>query len=353
MNEQLKEFLSETNGEMKIIALNSGKEFGESICRHMEQIYRKVGLYRKISLLDIDEVRFSNGEVKVVINESIRGGDVYIVQLFDQPSNPQNKSTYHNSINDNIFTMATAIQAVYYSDVTRITAVIPQFPYSRQDKRKGREPISAKMIGNFFETCGANRVITLDIHSDNIEGFFNKLMMENLRMGRILIDYIKKNFDLNNLMVVAPDVGSASRNVYFAQNLQCDLAIIHKTRDYSKLSTIATMSLVGEVKDKDVLIFDDMIATGGTIINACRLLKEKGAKKIAIAVALPYFSLGIDDFQKAYEQKFFDQVIGTNAVSWGVELKGLKWYRELDVSELFAQVIFNLNHNDSVSQLLV
>lgn len=357
MNVKIQEFLSQSTGQLKIIALKSGLRFGENICQHLQQIYQSNGIYREIKLVEIEEVRFSNGEIKVVINESIRGGDVYIVQLFDDPSNLSENANDHtphirSSINDNILAMTTAIQSVFYSDVMRITAVIPQFPYSRQDKRKGREPITAKLVGNFFESAGANRVITLDIHSENIEGFFNRLTMENLRMGRILIEHIQKNYDLSNLKIVAPDIGSAPRNVFFAQNLKCDLAIIHKTRDYSQLSAISTMSLVGDVDGNDVLICDDMIATGGTIINACKLLKEKGARNITIAIALPYFSLGVEDFEKAYQQGLFTKVIGTNAVSWGLELKAREWYHELDVSGLFAQVIFNLNHYDSVSKLL-
>jgi ribose-phosphate pyrophosphokinase len=347
--------LIEKNGELKIITLDSGKEFGNSICHHMNSIYKNKKIKKVTKLIKIDEIHFSNGEIKVVIKESIRGGDVYIVQLFDQPlkniTNDYHSKNF-NSINDNIFAIATAIQATYYSDVNRITAVIPQFPYARQDKRKEREPITAKLIGNFLESCGTNRVITLDIHSENIQGFFDKMMMENLHMGRILINYIKTNTSLDNLMVVAPDIGSAQRNVFFAQKLKCKLAIIHKTRDYSKISNISTMTLVGNVSGKDILICDDMIATGGTIIGACKLLKKNGARNIIIAVALPFFSLGVEKFQKAYDEKLFTKVIGTNAVAWSTILKDKPWYHELDVSQLFAQVIYNLNQNQSVSQLL-
>lgn len=348
---------------LKIIALDAGREFGESICSHLTKITNNYGIDKTIELVKIEEVRFSNGEIKVVINESIRGSDLYIVQLFDQRSpayidkqagvnRNHNTNNFKNSINDNIIAMTTVINAAYHSDASRITAVIPQFPYARQDKRKGREPITAKLIGYFLEASGANRAITLDIHSETIQGFFNQLMLENLHMGRILIDYVKKNYTLENLMVVAPDIGSAQRNVFFAQNLKTELAIIHKTRDYSKPSTIATMDLVGNVVGKNILICDDMIDTGGTIISACKLLKKNGARDITIAAALPYLSRGIENFQNAYEQNLFNKLIGTNAVSWGLELKSQPWYHELDVSELFAQVIFNLNQGNSVSELM-
>ncbi len=334
--------------ELKIISLASGEKFNKTLCHHLLKIRKKQPSDKKAFLTKFEEVYFANREMKVVINESVRDKDLYIVQLFDDNHSNHSK----NSINDNIMALACAVNAAFYSEAYRITAVIPQYPYARQDKKKGREPITAKLVGNLLELSGCNRIITLDIHSESIEGFFSKLVVENLHMGRVLIKYIENNLDLTDLMVISPDVGSAKRGLFFAKKLKVELAIINKVRDYSKSSTIAKMELVGNVKNKNVLICDDMIATGGTVISALELLQEKGAKDVYIAVAFPYFSNGFRQFELAYEKKLFKKIIGTNAVNLPEEIRTCPWYDELDVSHLFAQVIHNLNCGESVSKLL-
>ncbi len=331
--------------DLKIIPLKSSKEFTDKLYHHLEKIKEQDKDEKEIGITEIEEVDFANHEKKVIVKESVRGKDVYIIQLFDDPNSP-------DSINDNIMALACAINAVFYSEAYRITAVIPQYPYARQDKKSGREPISAKLVGNLLESAGCHRVITLDIHSEAIEGFFNKLVVENLHMGRILIDYINKNIDCSNLMVIAPDVGSAKRGLFFAKNLKLRLAIIDKLRDYSQASKISKMELVGDVNNKDVLICDDMIATGGTMISALKLLKDKGAKDIYIAAALPYFSKGFAKFEAAYKEGLFKKIIGTNAVTFPKNINPFPWYITLDVSTLFAEVIYNLNSGESVSKLL-
>ena len=159
---------------------------------------------------------------------------------------------------------------------------------------------------------------------------------------------------MDNLIVVAPDIGSSKRGHFFSKQLNLDLAIIDKIRSYSATSVISSMRLVGDVKGKNVFINDDMIATGGTLINACELLKEKGAKDIHISVSLPFFSNdGAEKFDVAFKKGLFTQVIGTDAVFWNGTLeKKYPWYTELGISSLFAEVIFSLNQNKSVSKLL-
>ncbi|MFC1504298.1 ribose-phosphate diphosphokinase, partial [Spirochaetota bacterium] len=295
-----------------------------------------------------EEVTFANGEIKSVINDSVRGKDVYVVQLIDDPHS-------NKSVNDNIMSLLTAINAAYNSDAARITAVIPQFPYSRQERKKGREAISAKIVCNAIEGAGANRVITLDIHSEAIEGFFNKAKLENLHAGRAVISYVMDNIQIKDLMVVAPDVGSAGRGKYFAHRMGVDLAIIDKTRDYVQSSEISGMRLVGSVKDKDVFIPDDMIATGGTLLSALKLIKENGARDIHIAVSLPFFNGdAVDKFDKAYKEGLFKCVFGTDAVFWGDKFqKEHPWYKEITIAELFGNVIYSLNQRRSVSSLML
>lgn len=336
------------NGRMVLLALNSGIGFANRVCHEINRIIRHDGDPLNFSITPSTEVTFANGEKKVVIEESVRGKDVYIVQLMDDPHSDM-------SVNDNIFALASAINAAYYSDAARITAVIPQFPYSRQDKKKGREPITAKIFGNLLEVSGVNKIITLDIHSEAIEGFFNRVHMENLHAGRLLIRYVQTRIESKNLMVVAPDVGSAKRGLFFAKALGKELAIIEKSRDYSKQSAIEDMTLVGNVRNKDVFINDDMIATGGTLLNACRLLKSKGAGDIYISVSLPYFSKDSHAlFDAAFKEGLFKRLIGTDGVFWGKEFseKYSAWYEELSMAPLFAKVISNMNLGKSVSRLL-
>lgn len=331
---------------LKILACDSGRLFASSMMDHLIQLG---GDESKKYFCQSQEITFANGEIKTVIDESIRGSDVYVVQLLDDPLKD------NTSINDNLIALASAINAAYQSDAHRVTAVIPQFPYSRQDKKKGREPITAKIAGRLLEIAGAKHAITLDIHSEAIEGFFERLKLQNLHMGRILIEHVKKSIPTKRLMVVAPDVNSAKRGLFFSKNLSLELAIVDKVRDYSKTSSVSSMRLVGSVEGKDVLICDDMLATGGTVLSACKLLKDQGAKDIFIAVAFPFFSGdAAKNFDGAYEKGWFKKVIGTNAVFWDGNLaKEFGWYEELDVTNLFAQVVYNLHLGESVSTLLV
>jgi len=295
------------------------------------------------------EVTFPNGEVKVVINENIRGDDLYVVQCIDDPLSEK-------TVNDNLLAVLTAIHAGYQSDADHITVVLPQFPYSRQERRKTREAISAKLVANMLESAGAQRVITLDIHSEAIQGFFNTAKLEDLHASGVIIDYLQNilKLDPTRLVVTGPDVGSAERARHYSKVLGSHLAIVDKARDYSRISTIESMRLVGRVKGMEVLIVDDMIATGGTLINAARLLKDKGAEKIYVATSLPFFTGNCKEkIDKAYSDNLIDLVIGTDAVFHGKEfVESTPWYREVSIAPLFAHVIYNINKKRSVSDLL-
>ena len=335
------------NGEMGFFALKSGEKFARRIIQEIGRILNGHPKSRPLTLSAGEEIIFANKEVKYIINESIRGKDIYIIQLMDDPYSA-------HSVNDNLVSLCAAINAARYSDARRITAVIPQFPYARQDKIRGREPLTAKVICNLMEASGVDKIITLDIHSEPIEGYFNHAKMENLHAGRILLKYIRKNINLDNLIVVAPDVGSSMRGRFFSKQLRLEFAIIDKARNYSMPSDVSSMRLVGNVRDRNVFINDDMIATGGTILNACKLLKAEGAKAIYISVSLPYFSnQAYKEFDKAHREGYFKQVIGTDAVFWGDDFrKNYPWYIEMSMAPLFAEVIFSLNQNRSVSRLL-
>lgn len=335
-------------GRLCLMSCDSGDEFSDRIARELDKIYAEAKIGAPFLRPKSREVVFANGEVKTIICNNIRGQDIYIVQCIDDPLQPK------RSVNDNLMAVCTAINAAYHSDAGSITAVLPQFPYSRQERKKARESITAQQVARFLEASGAQRVITIDIHSEAIEGFFWRGHLENLHASNTISDFFMANFDHRDLVVVAPDMGSADRARTYAKILDADLAIVDKERNYDEISTIKGMTLVGNVKDRIVFMGDDLLATGGTLLKATQLLKENGADKIFLACTLPFFSGGaIDQFDEAFEQGLFDGFIGTDAVFWGDKFsRNHPWYQEVSVAPLFAHVIHNINQKDSVSELL-
>jgi ribose-phosphate pyrophosphokinase len=339
----------EDRGALCIMACNSGKGFASRVIKALNKISRKENKKSKYRLWNTEETVFPNGEIKVVINDYIRGNDVYIIQCVDDPLSDQ-------SVNDNLMALTTAIHAAYQSDPDHITAVIPQYPYSRQERRKTREAISAKLVANLLEIAGAQRVITLDIHSEAIQGFFNYTKLEDLHASGEIVRFLKNKLKLSksNLIVAAPDVGSADRARHYSQIFKTNLAIVDKERNYRNPGKVLSMRLVGNVQGKDVLLVDDMIATGGTLLKAAELLKERGAKDIYVAVSLPFFNgNAVEQISQAYQDGIIKFVIGTDAVYWGEAfVRNYPWYKEVSIAPLFAKVIYNINKKRSVSSLL-
>lgn len=347
MSERFLQKHSGERGALSIAACDSGIEFAERIITQLNKLIKRKGNGDQIRRTRTNEITFANGEIKSEIKENIRGDDHYIVQCFDDPASDK-------SINDNFMALLTSINAAYQSDADSITAVIPQFAYSRQERKKGREGITAKQVAQFIEASGANRVITLDVHSEAIVGFFNKARMEDLHASKTLIDHFTKNYSTEELVIAAADVGGAEKARFFSKVLGTDLAIVDKARDYSKASTIESMRLVGNVQGKNVLIPDDMISTGGTIVNAAKLLKDKGAKDIYMTCSLPFFNgIAVDILTQAHEDGVVKRIIGTDAVFHGTNfLKKYTWFDEVSIAPLFAKVIHHINTKRSVSELL-
>lgn len=347
MSKKLLQKRTGERGALSISACNSGINFAERIINHLNKLVKNKGEEVQIRRTLSKEITFANGEIKTEIKENIRGDDHYIVQCFDDPSSDK-------SINDNLLALFTAINAAYQSDADSITAVIPQYAYSRQERKKSREGITAKQIARFIEVSGANRVITLDVHAEAIMGFFNEAKMEDLHASKTLIKHFTKYYSTDDLVIAAADIGGAEKARFFSKALGKDLAVVDKARDYSKTSTIESMRLVGNVKDKNVLIPDDMISTGGTMVNAAKLLKDKGAREIYITCSLPFFNGNAKDIlTQAYKEGVISRIIGTDAVFHGSEfLEKYKWFDEVSIAPLFAKVIYHINTKQSVSELL-
>lgn len=308
---------------------------------------------------------FANGEFKTELLESIRGKDVYIFQDIENHeelslNDGTNKAVL--SVNDHVMSMLVTIDAVRQAGAAAITLVIPAYPYSRQHKKKGREGLTASMLGHIYEWLGVTRIITLDIHSREIVNAFSSINLENLHASYQIIRELSKIVDLTgeteDLVVVSPDTGAIDRNKFYAVGLKLPLAMIYKERDYSvvtqnaKNTNIKSIKLLGDVHGKAAFLADDMLGTGGTLLKAMAFLKEQGATKVIAAISLPFFTgNAIDLFDEAYKQGLFYRIIGTNAV-YHEALCKREWYINTSVSGLFANVIMRVHYNQSLSSLL-
>lgn len=314
--------------------------------------------------INVKYTRFANGEVKAEIIDPVRGLNVYIVydvsNMFpirvaglDEPK--------PFSVNDHLMFLFTTIDAVKLAGAESITLVLPTYPYARQHKKAGREALTASLFARFCEELNVSRIITLDIHSREIENAFSTCHLENLHGSYQTLIALRKLIDFSDpdLVVVSPDTGAVNRNKFYAQALHRPLAMLYKERDYSvvskdaKNSNIKSINLLGDVSGKTVIMADDMIATGGTLIIAMKELMKRGAKRIICIVSLPFFNgNAIENFDAAYRDGTFWRVIGTNAVFQGKELLEKEWFVQADVTELFARTISRLHHGRSISPLL-
>ncbi|MCL2192830.1 MAG: ribose-phosphate diphosphokinase [Treponema sp.] len=307
---------------------------------------------------------FPNGEVKAEIQESIRGKDVYIFQDVENRypvcfgGCDEGKVL---SINDHLMTLFVTIDAARQAGAQRITLVIPNYPYARQHKAKGREGLTASRIGKMFESLGVCHIITLDIHSRDIMNSFTTMRLENLHASYQIIRALSKLDGTlldDDFVVVSPDTGAVDRNKFFASTLKKPLALLYKERDYSKVcknvseNNISQLRLLGNVKDKTVFMADDLLGTGGTLIKGMELLKKNGARRVICSISLPLFSGdAVSYFDKAYEEGLFYRIIGTNAV-YQEEVLKREWYISVNITKLFAQVISRLHNGLSLSGLL-
>lgn len=314
--------------------------------------------------IPVKYTRFLNGEVKAEIQEPVRGIKIYII--YDVTNSSPIKvagceEPMSFSINDHLMFMFTTISALRHAGAESVTLVLPSYPYARQHKKSSREALTAAMFGQMCESLGVERIITLDIHCMEIENCFRTVHLENLHASYQILMELGKIIDFSDpdITIVSPDTGAVSRNKFYAQILHRPLAMLYKERDYSVVTTdakhtnIKSINLLGDVQGKTVIMADDMIASGGTILIAMKKLRELGAKKIICVVSLPFFNgTAIKDFDEANKEGAFDYVIGTNAVYHGEDLLSKKWFIQTDASELFARVISRLHHGRAISPIL-
>ncbi len=278
--------------------------------------------------------RFSDGEVTVEIRQNVRARDVFVVQPTCNPTN------------ENLMELLIMVDALKRASARRITAVIPYYGYARQDRRprSTRVPISAKVVANLLETVGVERVLTMDLHADQIQGFFD-IPVDNIYASPVLLSDVKSN-NHRDLVVVSPDVGGVVRARALAKQLGCDLAIIDKRRPQANVSEV--MHVIGEVDDRNCVIMDDMIDTAGTLVKAAEVLKERGARSVFAYCTHPVFS---GPAIERIRNSALDEVVITNTIPLSDVARACKKIRQLSVAFLFAETIRRISDGESVTSL--
>jgi ribose-phosphate pyrophosphokinase len=277
---------------------------------------------------------FKDREVFVRVNENVRGKDVYIIQSTSAPAN------------DHLMELLITIDALVRASADRITAVIPYFGYARQDRKTdGRTPISAKLVANLITTAGADRVVTVDLHAAQIQGFFDK-PTDNLFAGPAIEDDIRRKYGLADLMVISPDVGGVVRARALAKRLDADLAIVDKRREKAGESEV--MNIIGTVTGKKCILIDDMTDSGGTLINAAKALLDKGAKEVAAYVTHGVLSNGAAG---NIDKSLLKELVITDTIHASEQVKNAKKIRSITLAPLIGEAIRRIAHDESVSKL--
>ena len=297
------------------------------------QLAKSICEYLKIPLSEATVTRFSEGEIRVKVNENVRGKDVFVIQPTCPPPN------------DNLMELLIMIDAMKRASASRITAVVPYFGYARQDRKdQPRVPITAKLVANLLTVAGANRVLTMDLHAGQIQGFFD-IPVDNLFAVGVFIDYISKN-KLKDIVVVSPDVGGIKVARAYAKRLSAGLAIIDKRRDSPEKTEV--MHILGEVEDKNVFIVDDLISTGSSLIEAAEALKKAKAKSIQAAIS--HGVLSGPAIKRIDSCKSLEKLLITDSIPLDDHKKHHK-IEVLSVANLFGEAIKRIHNEESVSSL--
>jgi len=310
---------------IRIFSGNSNPKLAMDICANLA-----------VHLGSADVTTFSDGETRVEIDENVRGTDVFIIQSTCPP------------VNTHIMELLIMIDAMKRASADRITAVIPYYGYARQDRKVApRAPITAKLVADLITTAGARRVLSMDLHAGQIQGFFN-IPVDNLFATPILLDYMKKNYQGDGTVIVSPDTGGVERARAFGKRLGANLAIIDKRREGPNESQV--MNIIGNVKDRRVIILDDLIDTAGTIVQAAEALKSEGAKEISACCTHPVLSgPSIERIQGSV----LKELIVTDTIPLHEKAKACNKIKVLSVAGILSEAVRRIYYNDSVSSLFI
>jgi ribose-phosphate pyrophosphokinase len=297
----------------------------------------KISEFLDVALIDPHIYRFSNSEIFCKIDRNVRGADVFVIQ------------TMGNPVNDNLMELLIMLDALKRASAHSITAVIPHYGYARQDRKTvPRTPISAKLVADLLTVSGALRVITLDVHAGQIQGFFN-IPFDNIYASPILLRYIKEHLFTDNTIFVSPDAGGMERVRHYAKKLKCDIAMVDKRRIGKNIAK--AMNIVGDVEGKECVIIDDMIDTAGTLVESAVALKKSGALKVyACATHAVFSDPALDRIENSEE---LDRVIVTDTLRLSERGTKIEKIEVLSTAELLSKAIHRTFNNDSVSSLFI
>ncbi|MDR2708745.1 MAG: ribose-phosphate pyrophosphokinase [Elusimicrobiota bacterium] len=309
---------------LKILSGNANPKLAQGICA-------KLG----VDLCNARVGRFKDGEIQVKILDNVRGADCYIVQ----PTSPP--------VNENLMELLIITDALKRASAKNIIAVVPYYGYSRQDRKaEPRVPITARLVADLLATAGITRLLTLDLHAAQIQGFFN-ICVDHLYASPVLLSYLRKQ-KTPNTVVVSPDAGGVERARAFAKHLDCELVIVDKRRP--RPNEAAIMNIIGQVQDRDCIILDDIVDTAGTLIKVATALKEKGAKKILAVASHGIFS---GDAKQKINESCIEQIIITDSIPLIADGQDLHKFVVLSAASLLAEAIMRISNNKSISALFV
>ena len=311
--------------DLSIFTGNSNPDLADKVSKY---------LFKKLGSAKVN--RFSDGEIQIEIKENVRSKDVFIIQSTCNP------------VNDNLMELLLMIDAMRRSSASRITAVVPYYGYARQDKKVApRVPISAKLVADLLTNAGANRVITMDLHAGQIQGFFN-IPVDNLYAAPVLIEYIRQKFNDKDLVVVSPDAGGVERARAFAKRLDAGLAIVDKRRD--KPNEAKAMAVIGNVTDKTAIILDDMVDTAGTLTEASNAISEKGAKEVHACCAHAVLS---GPAVSRIQASALKTLVTTDTIPLSEEATQCSKIEVLTIAPLVGEAIIRSHRGDSVTTLFI
>ncbi|AOR23815.1 ribose-phosphate pyrophosphokinase [Clostridium taeniosporum] len=351
--------MTELNHELGIIALESCKELGKAI----DDFIRKNRKQEESFLIPINEVRFSNGEGKVKISETVRGKDIYILCDIGNYSCTYKMFGFknHKGPDEHFQDIKRTVSAIR-GKAARITVIMPLLYESRQHRRKGRESLDCALALQELERLGVDEILTFDVHDPNIQNAIPLLSFENLYptydiVKSIIVNEKSLELDKEKLLVISPDTGAMDRAIYYSSVLGVDVGLFYKRRDHSTIvngkNPIVEHEYMGrEVEEKDVLIVDDMIASGESVLDIAKELKKRGARNVYVAATFAFFTEGLDKFNKAYEDGLIKRIYSTNLTYIPKSLKDVEWFTSTDMSEFVSRIINRLNHGKSISKYM-
>ena len=341
--------------DLKLIVLDSAEDLGIDINRCLKNIRQTDQDFR----VPIKESRFSNGEGKIEILETVRDSDVFIlgdIGNYDKEYKMHDRIHYMSP--DEHFQDMKRVIAATSGHAQRVNLIMPLLYESRQDKRKGRESLDCAVALQEVDRLGIKSLITFDAHAPSIANAVPTLSFENFYPTSRIIESIYENEHegISDMLVIAPDFGAMDRARYYSEMIGCDVGCFYKRRDLSKLvdgknPIVDHLYLGPDVKDKNILIVDDMISSGASVLDVCNMLKERGAKKVFICTTFALFTEGIKMFENAYNQGLFDTIYSTNVSYVPQSIKDQQWFYSVDCSEMIADIINRLNKGESIEPL--